>query len=423
MRVRVRVAVSMTFAFALAAAACADVIGVQDYTFVGPDGGNSAVVGSGGGNSGGSVGASSSGNGSSSGGSTGSSGTVVAGSGSGTGNTTGTGVGSSGVVSGSASGDTGSTAGGSTGVAGSTAGAGTGSTSGAATGATSGSASAGAGTTGTAGSMTGSTTGSTAGSTTGSKSGSTTGSATGSAGATGSSSGAAGTSSGSGTDQTCGSNAEPQTFNAGLTYYQQTAANNCAVPWPSNGLYVALSTNLYDNSFGSSACGKCVEVTGSSGKATTLVVVDQCPASSNQQQCSTSHLDLSPTAFSAIQGSLNPGEVNNSPGLSVKFVPCPVTGNIIYSVTSTSSQYYLAMVIENAKYGIREVKYRASGSGSFASMPTPSDANPHWVIMSNPPNPIDFQVVDEWGQTLEDDNVRWSAGQNVTGAAQFAACP
>ncbi len=188
-------------------------------------------------------------------------------------------------------------------------------------------------------------------------------------------------------------------------------------------MYVALSTDLYDNPSGSSACGKCVELTGASGSPKTVVVVDQCPVGSNAAQCSSFHLDLSPTAFTAIQGSTSPGLVNNSPGLSVKFVPCPVTGNIIYSFTSSSSQFYLAMVIENAKYGIQSVKYRASGSGGFTSMPLPSDADPHWVIMSNPPNPIDFQVEDEWGQVLEDDNVHWSSGQNSTGGGQFSTCP
>jgi hypothetical protein len=74
-------------------------------------------------------------------------------------------------------------------------------------------------------------------------------------------------------------------------------------------MYVALSTNLYDEPSGSGSCGKCIQVNGK-----TLVVVDQCPQASNQTQCSTDHLDLSPTAYQAVQGSLNPGEVSNSPG-------------------------------------------------------------------------------------------------------------
>ncbi len=184
-------------------------------------------------------------------------------------------------------------------------------------------------------------------------------------------------------------------------------------------MYVALSTNLYDSPSGSASCGKCVEVNGK-----TLLVVDQCPAGSNQAQCSTNHLDLSPTAYQAVQGSLNPGSVSNSPGLTVKYVPCPVSGNIQYSFTSSTQKYYMAMVILNAKYGIQSVEYRAPGACAWTAMGARSDANANFTINgATVPNPIDLRVTDEWGQVLEDDNVHWTAGQTVTGGVQFPACP
>jgi expansin (peptidoglycan-binding protein) len=219
--------------------------------------------------------------------------------------------------------------------------------------------------------------------------------------------------------QTCGSNPVAQAFNAGLTYYQQTSANNCAMPWPSNGMYTALSTNLYDNPSGSASCGKCVQVNGK-----TLLVVDQCPQKTNQAQCSTNHLDLSTTAYQAVQGSLNPGMVSNSPGLSVKFVPCPVSGNIQYSFTSSSQQYYLALIILNAKYGIAKVEYRAPSSCGWTELGARSDGDPHFTLNGvMVPKPIDLRVTDEWGHVLEDDGVAWAAGQTVTGGAQFPTCP
>jgi expansin (peptidoglycan-binding protein) len=182
-------------------------------------------------------------------------------------------------------------------------------------------------------------------------------------------------------------------------------------------MYVALSTNLYDAPAGSSACGKCVQVNGR-----TLVVVDQCPAGSNPP-CTSSHLDLSPTAYTAVQGSLNPGSVANSPGVAVRFVACPVTGNIQYAFTGTTQPFYLAMVVMNAKYGIQRVEYRASGTCGWTAIPARTDANAHWIINSAVPNPIDFRVTDEWGHILEDDNVHWIAGQSVTGRGQFPTCP
>ncbi|HLK41589.1 MAG TPA: hypothetical protein VKU41_32800 [Polyangiaceae bacterium] len=217
----------------------------------------------------------------------------------------------------------------------------------------------------------------------------------------------------------CKTNAVAQSFNAGLTYYQQTAANNCGVPWPSDGMYTALSTNLYDAPSGSASCGKCVQVNGK-----TLLVVDQCPQSSNQAQCSTNHLDLSPTAFQAVQGSLNPGVVNNSPGLPVKFVPCPVSGNIQYSFSSSTQQYYLAVVILNARYGISGVEYRIPNTCGWTALGGRSDADAHFTINgARVPNPVDLRVTDEWGHVLEDDGVKWQAGQTVTGGGQFPSCP
>jgi expansin (peptidoglycan-binding protein) len=183
-------------------------------------------------------------------------------------------------------------------------------------------------------------------------------------------------------------------------------------------MYTALSTNLYDQPAGSSACGKCVQINGK-----TLLVVDQCPAGTNPP-CTSSHLDLSPTAYTAVQGSLNPGSIPNSPGLPVKFVPCPVTGNIQYSFTSSTQQYYLAMVILNARYGIQKVEYRPAGSCTWTAMSGRTDADAHWIINGiTVPSPIDFRVTDEWGHVVEDHNVQWSAGQTISGGGQFPACP
>ena len=53
-----------------------------------------------------------------------------------------------------------------------------------------------------------------------------------------------------------------------------------------------------------------------------------------------------------------------------------------------------------------------------------SDADPHFTINGTMvPNPIDLRVTDEWGDTVEDDGLRWTAGQTVTGGGQFPTCP
>jgi hypothetical protein len=230
---------------------------------------------------------------------------------------------------------------------------------------------------------------------------------------------------------TCGTNSVPQSFSAGLTQYNQTSANNCAIPWPSSSqpqsgatMYTAISTNLYDAPSGSGSCGKCVQVNGQ-----TLIVVDQCPYSPSNPglnpTCSTNHLDLGGAAtYQAVAGSTGSGMVSNSPGVQVKFVPCPTKGNIQYSFTSSTQKYYLAMIILNAKYGIQKVEYRPSASCTWTSMSPPTDMDAHWVINgSDVPNPIALRVTDEWGHVLEDDGIQWAAGQAVAGAAQFPTCP
>ncbi len=184
-------------------------------------------------------------------------------------------------------------------------------------------------------------------------------------------------------------------------------------------MYVALSNALYANS---TSCGKCIQANGK-----TLLVVDSCPYDPKNPNmnipCQQDHLDLSPTAYQAVHGSLNPGSVPNG-SLTAKFVPCPVSGNIEYSFTKTTQPYYLAMVVTNAKYGIQKVEYRANGGCAWTAMAARTVADPHWTINGTMvPNPIDLLVTDEYGHVLEDDGVRWTAGQNVPGHAQFPSCP
>jgi expansin (peptidoglycan-binding protein) len=201
------------------------------------------------------------------------------------------------------------------------------------------------------------------------------------------------------------------------------------MPWPSGGqpqsgatMYTALSTNLYDAPSGSASCGKCVQVNGQ-----TLIVVDQCPYSASNPNmnptCSSDHLDLGGQAtFQAVAGN-GPGMVSNSPGVGVKFVPCPVSGNVEYSFTTSTQEYYLGMVILNAKYGIQSVQYRATGSCAWVTMPARTDADAHWIINgATVPKPIDFRITDEWGHVLEDTNITWVAGQTVKGGGQFPTC-
>ncbi len=250
------------------------------------------------------------------------------------------------------------------------------------------------------------------------------------AGSSSSSSGAGSSSSSSGGGSSSGPTtcAAGASFSGGLTSYTQTAANNCAVPWPSDNMYVALDTGNYG---ASTACGKCVSLTGTTGVAAVLRVVDQCPASSNTMWCETNHLDLSPTAYSKVEPS-GPGAIDNTPNVPLSntpgpvswhYVPCTVTGPITYDFATSTASVYLAMVIENARYGIKSVSYRQTGTTNWIAMGVPSNSDAHWKVASNPPNPIDFEVTDENNQVIVDTNIRWASSQVASpSGGQFAQC-
>jgi expansin (peptidoglycan-binding protein) len=118
---------------------------------------------------------------------------------------------------------------------------------------------------------------------------------------------------------------------------------------------------------------------------------------------------------------MTPGSVANGT-LNAKFVPCPVTGNLVYHVT-TLQQYYVALVIMKTRYGIKSISYRTSGStGAWTAMTAPTDADPHWVINSVAiPSAVDLQITSEWGQVVVDTNVHLTAG-DVTSTVQFPTC-
>ena len=148
-------------------------------------------------------------------------------------------------------------------------------------------------------------------------------------------------------------------------------------------------------------------------------VVDQCPQASNPL-CTSNHVDINHQKYNAVEPGSAQGSIPNGPGVAVKFVPCPVTGNIVYDFAS-SSTFYLAVVIENARYGIKSVRYRANCGGTWTAMDPPIDSDAHWKIKTGPPNPIDLQVTDEWGQVIEDTNIHWGSSQ-VMGSGQFPLC-
>ncbi|KAK0853067.1 hypothetical protein LTR91_023410 [Friedmanniomyces endolithicus] len=101
-----------------------------------------------------------------------------------------------------------------------------------------------------------------------------------------------------------------------------------------SGLYgTALSDSNWDDA---GNCGGCVAVTYG-GKTVTAMIVDECPG------CGTNHLDLFPTAFSAL-ASPSAGVID----VTWDYVPCPVTGPLQIHMKSGVSEYWFSAQVVNA---------------------------------------------------------------------------
>jgi len=208
--------------------------------------------------------------------------------------------------------------------------------------------------------------------------------------------------------------AEP-THSGGLTQYDPTPLGNCGMPWPSDDLYAAMATADY---MSSAVCGMCVEVTGPAGEKTTVHVADQCPVGSNPK-CTAGHIDLSHKAYNATVHT-GVGEVPNSSPISWRYVPCNVSGNIVYHFKDGTSGNWAAVQVRNSRYGIAKVSYRSGGS--WRDMDARTSDLAYFVANGTGLTTFDFRVTDVNGQVLEDDGVHLTANGDVQGHAQFPAC-
>jgi hypothetical protein len=236
-------------------------------------------------------------------------------------------------------------------------------------------------------------------------------------------------------------------YTGGLTNYTQTSATACGQPWPSdwsvdNGFpAVAVNTALFDEGSAASACNKCLSVTGTTGATATFVVVDECPVQGNMMWCQTNHLDIDGVASYALVENGAPGAIDNSPGvpfpapypgpLTWTYVPCPWTTGIMYQFSpnglSNGSYYYMAVNVYHTKYGLQSVRYRSAGTWVDLEPRTDDQAgnvNGNFVINGVAiPNPVDLQVIDEYGHVIEDDAIAWSAPTSTfQSAEQFPTC-
>jgi expansin len=109
-------------------------------------------------------------------------------------------------------------------------------------------------------------------------------------------------------DGSSGVDAGPvEEFEGEATYYDANGTGACGFPASNDFLVAAIN----DEQYSKANCGRCVEVTGPTGKVV-VRITDKCPG------CSSGDLDLSQTAFGKI-AKLSAGRI----AIKWHFVTCP----------------------------------------------------------------------------------------------------
>ena len=146
----------------------------------------------------------------------------------------------------------------------------------------------------------------------------------------------------SGVDAAGAAGAAPQT----ATHYVLAGLPNCGYSPPADGLFVALPAPEYA---GAADCGGYLEVTGPDGSVR-VQVIDQCP------ECTAGHIDLSEAAFARL-APLSAGLIN----VSYTLLADPaLPGPVSVAVKQGSSQYWLALLVDNTGNPLASVQVQTS---------------------------------------------------------------
>ncbi len=201
--------------------------------------------------------------------------------------------------------------------------------------------------------------------------------------------------------------ANAATFKGDGTYYDATGDGSCSFgPSADKPLLVgAMNTPDYANS---NVCGTCAHITGPNGEVT-VRIVDQCPG------CVHGDIDLSPEAFEKL-APLPDGRIT----INWQFVPCDVTGPIVYHFKEGSNQWWTAVQIRNHRHGIAKFEWQSS-DGVWHDVPR-VDYNYFIDDKGMGPGPYTFRVTDVEGGVVEDTGIPFLEAGDVPGKSQFPPC-
>ena len=149
-----------------------------------------------------------------------------------------------------------------------------------------------------------------------------------------------------------------QCGNGIATYYNPSDGGNCGFGNIVGTIdTVAVGGEIYDKSNG---CGICYEVFGELGSKI-VMVADSCPSCDSTQSTGKIHLDLDQRVFKSID-EIYKGKVD----VSLRMVPCQVSGNVILHITETNNYYFNAYA-SNHKIGIKGLQISIN-NGKFVDV-------------------------------------------------------
>jgi expansin len=189
------------------------------------------------------------------------------------------------------------------------------------------------------------------------------------------------------------------------TFYGEGALGHCGFPPETQPKFHGAMNHIdYDSA---AACGAWVHITGPKGEVTAFID-DECP------ECREGDIDLGPNTFNQI-AEASAGRVP----ISWRYVEGGVEGPVSYFWQTGSSQWHIAVQLRNHRYAITSMEIRTSTiEWIFLTRRTYNYFELEGGV-GGQEGPYCIRVTDIFGQQVVDSNLTLSAGEVVSGKANF----
>lgn len=192
------------------------------------------------------------------------------------------------------------------------------------------------------------------------------------------------------------------------TGYGGGPGGQCSFPLPDDLPIVAMNHTDYA---GSQACGACLEITRPGTDRKVVARVDnRCP------ECAPGDVDMSDPAFFQL-GTYQEGRFP----ISWKYVPCSYASMSLF-FKEGSSQWWTAVQVREARYPVKSLEYRRTGSGTYKALPREM-YNYFLEAGGMGEGPYDFRITDVFGHVVEATDIALVVTTPIVLNQQFETSP